>query len=714
MLLVRIFVSIFLLLKAVSAKKGVPEKTVLLNKPEKIILNSCSSALRKIGWQYTLAKGHYDPTCEYTPAFESLLYCIYQDNEERGNSTSTLENTFDRIRTSCKKANPRIANKTNSEFYEALYNGTQYIQTSSAATKNITYPIKLDSKKRNSYYHAYYGYYYNYDIGNYFGGYICAYFVGVLLIAGGFRLVRYTPIQKVLFKQKILSYVRGYLLMPTLTKQHADPFSYLKIITGYVPTRFETLVVIGYLAMHTAFMACNYNFDPDNVLFKSHALQVARYVGDRSAFIAFAHFPLIVLFAGRNNFLELISGLHYTTFIVFHKWVARVMFLDAAIHSAAYTHYTILYKTYDAAKFRTYWRFGVAATVLAAGLLFTSFAVFRRYFYETFLITHIVLAALFFYACWEHVMELSGIEWLYAAIALWVVDRLVRIIRLCFLGFPKCNLKLVGADLIRVTVPKSSSFWCAKPGQYVFLSFLHPLCFWQSHPFTVMDSCSKENELVIIFKEKKGVTKLLRKHLARNNGEVLMRLAIEGPYGHSSPAHRFDNVLLLTAGTGLPGPIAHAINLGKTTAENGRQNVELVAAVKGLDALEAYMPELMVLRDLNVNVHLYDTKPSSPTRITVATNDKEEVADKQSSVEERWEQNTSLDESIPGLDFATVHKGRPDVEQLLKKFIQHPGSNVIVSCGPPSFVDSVRNKTAKMVVENPNSIVEYFEEYQVW
>ncbi|CCE92244.1 ferric-chelate reductase TDEL_0D06600 [Torulaspora delbrueckii] len=713
MWLLATLVNFIFFLQVATAKKGVPDKTNLINKVERVSLYSCYVGLRKLPWQYTLANRFSDYTCEYTPAFESFVYCIYQNNQENGNSTKILEKSFEQVRRFCDI--PRVLNKTDSDFYHALNNGTKYMQSQITSGANITYPVQLDTKKRKQYYRAYYGYYYNYDSGNYFGGYICAYFFGILLLAGAFRLVRYTPLQKVLFKQKLVNYIRGYLILPTLGKKHADPFSYLKVITGYLPTRFETLVVTGYLIMHTVFMSCNYIYDPLNVIFKSHAIQVSRFVADRSGVLSFAHFPLIVLFAGRNNFLEMISGLHYTSFIVFHKWLGRVMFLDAVIHSAAYTNYTLLSQTYKRRKTRTYWKFGIAATILAAGLMLTSVAAFRRHYYETFLFMHIVLGALFFYACWQHVMTISGIEWVYAAIAIWVVDRLVRIVRLCFLGFPKAQITLIGEDLIRVTVPKSAKFWKAKPGQYVFLSFLHPLCFWQSHPFTVMDSCSKEDELVIIFKEKKGVTRVLKKYLARNNGKASMRVAVEGPYGHSSPVQRFDNVLLLTGGSGWPGPIAHAINLGKSSAASGKSNVQLVAAVKGFDTLEAYMPELTVLKNLNVDLHLYNTKPPSPIRVTVASTDKtEEPGEKTSSVEEGWEQASSSDQSIPDLEFATVHQGRPDVEQVINACVKQPGKTAIVSCGPPAFVDAIRNKTAEAVIKNPSSVIEYFEEYQVW
>ena len=228
---------------------------------------------------------------------------------------------------------------------------------------------------------------------------------------------------------------------------------------------------------------------------------------------------------------------------------------------------------------------------------------------------------MFIYACWEHVTIYSGIEWIYAAIAIWGVDRIVRIVRIALLGFPKADLQLVGSDLVRVTINKPKGFWKAKSGQYVFVSFLRPLCFWQSHPFTVMDSCVKDGELVIILKAKKGVTKLVKNYVERRGGRASMRLAIEGPYGSKSCAHRFDNVLLLAGGSGLPGPIAHAIELGKTTAESGKNFVQLVVAVRGFDMLNACKQELMALKDLNVHVHIYnskqDTTPVSYTHLDV-------------------------------------------------------------------------------------------------
>ena len=711
----------FLLFFQLSAAKAPPRKTVKLNTHERRTLYSCYVALRKEPWEF-----NGSAVCKYEPAIESMLYCFYEDTHERGYSNKTLGKVFEEMRQFCDT--PKFLNMTDADFYTSLNNGTHYIQNQFKTNINLTFPIAINSTLRKGYYDAYYGYYYNLDMPHYFGGIICAYFVGVMLIAGLIRFLDYTPIKRVIFKQKLIDYARGYATLPTLWKKHAEPFSYLKVITGYLPTRFETLVILGYLILHTIFMSYKYQYDPYHIIFSVHKAEVADFVAFRSGILSFAHLPLIVLFAGRNNFLQLISGLKYTSFIMFHKWVGRMMFLDAVIHSSAFTYYFVFNKRWDAARLVTYWKFGVAATCLGGIIVFFSFGVFRRHFYETFLLLHIVLSALFLYACWEHVTSIGSIEWVYAAIAIWGVDRIVRIVRIALLGFPKADLKLVGSDFIRVTITKQKKLWKAKPGQYVFVSFLHPLCFWQSHPFTVMDSCVKDGELVIILKAKKGVTKLVKNYVERKGGKTSMRLAIEGPYGSRSSAHRFNNVLLLAGGTGLPGPIAHAIELGKTTAASGKNFVQLVIAVRGFDMLNACKQELMALKDLNVQVHIYNSKqeatPDGAVSLNSIKNDEVVLEDTPSDVDhsekalsenENTERRLSVsDMSNTDFEFATFHAGRPNVEELLKESISHLGSLAVVCCGPPVFVDTARNETARAVIKNPSSVIEYSEEYQAW
>lgn len=146
MWLLATLVNFIFFLQVATAKKGVPDKTNLINKVERVSLYSCYVGLRKLPWQYTLANRFSDYTCEYTPAFESFVYCIYQNNQENGNSTKILEKSFEQVKRFCDI--PSVLNKTDSDFYDALNNGTKYMQTQITSGANITYPVQLDTKKR--------------------------------------------------------------------------------------------------------------------------------------------------------------------------------------------------------------------------------------------------------------------------------------------------------------------------------------------------------------------------------------------------------------------------------------------------------------------------------------------------------------------------------------------------------------------------------------
>ncbi|CAI5004241.1 CPS_HP_G0129170.mRNA.1.CDS.1 [Saccharomyces cerevisiae] len=702
-----------ILLCCLSGASASPAKTKMYGKLPLVLTDACMGVLGEVTWEYSSDDLYSSPACTYEPALQSMLYCIYESLNEKGYSNKTFEKTFAAIKEDCAYYTDNLQNMTNTDFYNMLNNGTTYIVQYSEGSANLTYPIEMDAQVRENYYYSYHGFYANYDIGHTYGGIICAYFVGVMILASILHYLSYTPFKTAFLKQRLVRYVRRYLTLPTIWGKHASSFSYLKIFTGFLPTRSEGVIILGYLVLHTVFLAYGYQYDPYNLIFDSRREQVARYVADRSGVLAFAHFPLIALFAGRNNFLEFISGVKYTSFIMFHKWLGRMMFLDAVIHGAAYTSYSVFYKDWAASKEETYWQFGVAALCIVGVIVFFSLAMFRKFFYEAFLFLHIVLGALFFYTCWEHVVELSGIEWIYAAIAIWTIDRLIRIVRVSYFGFPKASLQLIGDDIIRVTVKRPVRLWKAKPGQYVFVSFLHPLYFWQSHPFTVLDSIIKDGELTIILKEKKGVTRLVKKYVCRNGGKASMRLAIEGPYGSSSPVNNYDNVLLLTGGTGLPGPIAHAIKLGKTSAATGKQFIKLVIAVRGFNVLEAYKPELMCLEDLNVQLHIYNTMevPALTPNDSLEISQQDEKADGKGAV-----MATTLEQSPYPLEFdgAVFHHGRPNVEKLLHEVGDLNGSLAVVCCGPPVFVDEVRDQTANLVLEKPAKAIEYFEEYQSW
>jgi ferric-chelate reductase len=54
--------------------------------------------------------------------------------------------------------------------------------------------------------------------------------------------------------------------------------------------------------------------------------------GLRAGLLTVAQLPLLILLAGKNNLIGLVTGVTYERLNVFHRWVARTMLLTATLH----------------------------------------------------------------------------------------------------------------------------------------------------------------------------------------------------------------------------------------------------------------------------------------------------------------------------------------------------------------------------------------------
>ncbi|KAK6885234.1 putative ferric reductase transmembrane component, partial [Candida tropicalis] len=265
-----------------------------------------------------------------------------------------------------------------------------------------------------------------------------------------------------------------------------------------------------------------------------------RYVSDRTGIIATLMIPLIILLGGRNNFLQWLTGINYGTFMVYHRHIARVMFILVVIHSVGFT--VLVKDRFASIAAETYFFWGIIATISGGLIWIQAMLFFRRRWYEIFLLIHIMMAALFIAGTWIHVDELGYIWFVYPAVAVWCFDRLVRIGRLIAFGFPKAEITLLANDTLKVVVPKPS-YWKSIPGGHAFIHFVKPTYFWQSHPFTFVDTPDDKN-IVLYCKVKGGVTHSLYQLLAKQPGQTTrMTVAVEGPYGESTPAKYADSAV---------------------------------------------------------------------------------------------------------------------------------------------------------------------------
>lgn len=200
--------------------------------------------------------------------------------------------------------------------------------------------------------------------------------------------------------------------------------------------------------------------------------------------------------------------------------------------------------------------------------------------------THIVAASLWIVGCYYHVLLLPAPEWLgyiYAAIAVWAFDRVIRNVRLAWLNFPRLRSRADQKRLIfqaeaqlynagevvrlRVTPARGWPKTIGGPGTYVYVSAPWSWRMWGNHPLTIawpadmppvpaksasdQDSLSHPKDRTtfeLLAKRYDGFTKQLLKSIERAGGDSekglahwgKLELAIEGPCAsHPPPVHIF-------------------------------------------------------------------------------------------------------------------------------------------------------------------------------
>lgn len=292
-------------------------------------------------------------------------------------------------------------------------------------------------------------------------------------------------------------------------------------------------------------------------------------LGIRAAWLAVAQVPLLILLAGKNNLIGLVTGVSYERLNVLHRWVSRVLLLLATLHLGYQNYGWSLYGLV-----RMEWSTdscpptGIAAYAILLWLNLSTLAPFRNFSYEFFVIQHLVTFFGFIIAIMMHLPStaLYSRVYIYIPIALYIVDRLIRTLRFAYNNIRPGRATLTafegGVTKIRVPVEHVKNW---KPGAHVFLK-IPQLGLVQSHPATIASvPSSHNNDLVFILKGHKGFTKRLLISADSPTATLLPKTQqdaiappqthvalIDGPYGAShADFAAFDTVLLIAGSTGV-------------------------------------------------------------------------------------------------------------------------------------------------------------------
>ncbi|KAK6840962.1 hypothetical protein PG987_001822 [Apiospora arundinis] len=369
--------------------------------------------------------------------------------------------------------------------------------------------------------------------------------------------------------------LKPYLVYPSTVGTYCTrPLPHM---LGYAPTAGQCLWIAMFVVLNIVLGAVTYqNFDQPQPWGFTKTGEILAYVGYRTGHIAFALLPLTVLFSSRNNVLLWLTDWPFSTFLVLHRWVARLCAAHAVVHSITLLAAYVELGTYYADVHKPYWIWGIVATLCLVLLLFQSAAWLRRSCYEVFLVLHVLLAVFAIAGCWYHVYywkAFSGIYelWLYMTCAVWFFDRLLRALWMAKNGFPPrgsdgrfrrhgtgrhcrgadpalCSgsrgCPVVAGSVQKEELPSTRDLEGGKG------SGIHP----QALVIAPEGATATGTDSVSIYvKKHAGITSLLRERAG-------LPVLLDGPYrgSRSSELLRCDRLLLLGGGIGITGLLSWA------------------------------------------------------------------------------------------------------------------------------------------------------------
>ncbi|KAI1740165.1 ferric-chelate reductase [Xylaria scruposa] len=487
----------------------------------------------------------------------------------------------------------------------------------------------------------------------------------------------------------------GYLPFMTSALQLIKPFLYPSIFSGYhdrslpfylgnVPTVGQSSYITVMALLNVIFLAVGYKTSWPNQEFQwyeNRYQELLAYFMWRTGVLAFCHMPVLFLFSSRNNILLWLTNWSHSTYMLLHRWIARLFLFQTLLHSI---FALVLYKntgSYATSSLTAWWIWGIVATVAAVAIVLSSMLILRLKAYELFLITHIVLAVICVVGCWYHVYIMYentfGYEtWLYITVAFWFFDRAARVGRILKTGVRHAEVTDITPSIVRIDIPGIR--WAA-PGHsvYVYFPTLSPFRPWENHPFSIIPTPMltrnqyedqvksaigdvEKNPVMAVGSKARpdgiaytnsGLTLFVRKtagmtRLLETQKELFTLL--EGPYP-TSPTREVlqsDRLLLIGGGIGITGLLPFL---------RCHLNVKLFQGVKGTD--QCLMDSLSALLD--------------------------EVHEKEISIDQRM-----------------------NIDALLRNEANLGWSKIgVVVCGPAGMCDDVRMAVARLGKEKAGKCV---------
>ncbi|KAF8709688.1 FAD-binding domain, partial [Rhizoctonia solani] len=437
---------------------------------------------------------------------------------------------------------------------------------------------------------------------------------------------------------------------------------------------------------------------------------------NRAAHLATSQTPLIVALAGKNNIVTLLTGIGYEKLNVLHRASARSTLILIWVH--AFGRWRLGLHGYASLE-EIDIRFGVVSMAAFSLAALLSVRPIRNMAYEGFLISHIILVAMYLIFGLLHVPEVKYRFW--PALAIWGLDRLLRVLRAIVINklwtcifrsgkrLEDATLERVSSDTVRLTVRRSFK-WRSGQHAYIVAPSIARLPF-EAHPFTIASVYSEDiqkegrsQEVVFIIRGRDGFT---RKLLEASETRQSVPVVIDGPYGAPPRLSHYTTSILIAGGSGVSYTISLLLDLVRQVKSgNGvAQRVLFVWVVRNSSHVD-WVDNLLqqALQDcppaLQLSLNIYVTQRSLPQLPrdnelgdTILIKNKESLGEIST---------TSLASSRK----ARIFSGRPDIGIILKDELNCASGRVSIDVsGPSALADATRDALVACKEAQPAAVL---------
>jgi hypothetical protein len=127
-----------------------------------------------------------------------------------------------------------------------------------------------------------------------------------------------------------IPWVKKHILYsPLFRVRHNREFQLSAAVNvGTLPTRFQSFFLVGYVASNIIF--CTYKLDYADVTTMLGQLR------NRTGVMSTVNMVPLFILAGRNNPLINLLGISFDTFNLIHRWLGRIVVLEALAHTLAW------------------------------------------------------------------------------------------------------------------------------------------------------------------------------------------------------------------------------------------------------------------------------------------------------------------------------------------------------------------------------------------